>query len=365
MKVLKIIGSLDFGGIEKVFEIVARYHTGNKADIVFLALGKGGATQRSIVELGYRVVVWDKPTSIPSIALIGQLIGFIRRENPDVVHTTGAEANFHGIIAAWLCQVPVRVAEEIGMPAHSPSAKWVFKQVYKLASKVIAVAGQVQRFLVDAGEARPQKVSLIYNPVDIDAFYGRQRKADKEPYVILSVCRLDPVKNLETMLRAFAQLQTMTGRKLAYWIVGDGPSRGALEGLAASLGLGQSVTFWGFQQVPAAFMEKASLFVLPSLSEGLPVSVVEAMLAGLPCVVTKVGGAPEFIDHGDNGWLIDPNDQEGLIQLIHQIIHTDDQDINVIARKGTHSVLEQFHPNRYLELTGKLYQDCQPQRKQV
>ena len=362
MKVIKVINSLDFGGIEKVFEIAARYYEGDKADVVFLALGKGGAVERAIRDLGYRVEVLGCPTRIPNFQILTRLVRFFRKERPSVVHTTGAEANFHGIIAAWFAGVPVRVAEEIGMPAHSKTAKLIFKGVYRLASEVIAVAHLVERFLLQTGEVPPEKLSVIYNPVDIRSFSGVGKDWNGEVFRILSVCRLDPIKNLDLLLKSFAAVRSFTTVRdgsralpLELWIIGDGPQRKHLEDLVRNLGIADVVTFWGYQANPASFYREVSLFVLPSFSEGLPVSLAEAMLTVTPCMATRIGGAPEFVEDGVNGWLIDPYDQEAFTDRLGEIIRLSPQDRRLIAERGSETARRLFTPAQYMQRIYQLY----------
>jgi glycosyltransferase involved in cell wall biosynthesis len=353
MKIVKVIGSLDFGGIEKVFEITARYYRGAKTDIVFLCLGHGGAAEKAIRALGYRVIVWDAPFRIPRLALIFRLRAFFRSEKPEVVHTTGAEANFHGMIAARLSRVPIRIAEEIGMPAHSSTARRIFKMVYRQAGAVIAVAGLVKDYLVDSGEVDAARVSVIYNPVDVAAFTAAHPLGD-DGFRVVSVCRLDPIKNLGLLIRGIAAACN-SGKRVELWLIGDGPSRKELEALVAELGLQDKVVFWGFQAAPAPFLAQASLFVLPSLSEGIPLSVAEAMLTGTPCLMTRVGGGPEFIREGENGWLLDPLDQAGFNQLLEHIIHLPAETRHEVGQRGLQTAMERFQPEHYLKNVWQLY----------
>lgn len=353
MKVIKVIGTLDFGGIEKVFEITARYYEGDRADIVFLCLGKGGAAENAIRALGFRVLVWQARTRIPSVALMVRLTKFFREEKPAVVHTTGAEANFHGIIAARLSGIPVRIAEEIGMPSHSGKAKRIFRLIYGQATAVIAVAGLVRDYLVKNGEASAAKTKVVYNPVDVRAF-GAPENGAPAVFRIISVCRLDPIKNLDLLVRGMHALK-MLPQRTELWLVGDGPERARLEALVSELGLTDRVTFWGFQQRPASFLNQASLFVLPSFSEGIPLSVAEAMLTETPCLVTRIGGAPEFIEAGKNGWLLDPRDQEGFDRELAHIATLPEEARRDVGKRGRETALEKFHPDRYMRDLWALY----------
>ena len=127
--------------------------------------------------------------------------------------------------------------------------------------------------------------------------------------------------------------------------MGDGPERQRLEDRASKLGC--PVTFWGYQAHPAAFFKDVSLFVLPSFSEGLPVSVAEAMLTGTPCAATRVGGAPEFVEEGVNGWLIDPYDGDAFVGLLRRITEMPAEERRKIGEKGRETARDKFMPERY------------------
>ena len=376
MTIVKIIQSLDFGGIEKVFEVVAKYDLNNREQITFLVLGKGGAAETYIRNLGYRVIVLGSPTRIPQLSLIWKGYRFLTSERPDLVHCTGAEANFHGIIAAYMAGIPGRVAEEIGMPAHSRVAQHVFRQVFKLSHKVIAVAGPVKKYLADSKEAPLYKLEVIYNPVDVDTFLGAQiagadamersvpgGKRPGEGKRIISVCRLHPIKNLDSLILAFSAAARVIPEPLEYWIIGDGEERGRLEKLVEELKLQGKVVFWGYKQDPSSYLAASDLFVLPSFSEGHPVSVIEAMLTGLPCIVTNVGGAPEFIEEGVNGWLMDPLDKDALAAMLSDILQMPRALLAGMGEKGRKKVLSQFRPEIYLKAVYSLYASVLPPHK--
>jgi glycosyltransferase involved in cell wall biosynthesis len=355
MKIVKIIQSLDFGGIERVFEVVAKYDLDNRANVAFLVLGKGGAAEFNIRDLGYRVTVLNGNTRIPNGKLLREVYRYLTAEKPDVVHTTGAEANFHGIVSAWLAKVPVRIAEEIGMPAHSRMAQFVFRQVFKLADKVIAVAGPVKQFLEEKGEAPPDKLVVIHNPVDVRIFLKGRIADRREGRRIISVCRLHPIKNLACLIRAFSVASGRMKERTELWLVGDGEERENLERLSRELEVDDKVVFWGYRKDPEAYLSEADLFILPSLSEGHPVSVIEAMLSCLPCVVTKVGGAPELIEDGTDGWLMDPKDPYALADLLVRVLEMRQEELSRIGERGRDKVLERFRPETYLAAIYSLY----------
>jgi glycosyltransferase involved in cell wall biosynthesis len=132
---------------------------------------------------------------------------------------------------------------------------------------------------------------------------------------MVTVARLAREKDQSTLLRAAALARTSL-TDLQLWIVGDGPLRRELEALVQELQLDGCVVFAGERQDAGRWLQAADLFVLSSISEGLPLSVLEAMAAGLPLVLTSVGGMPEMVELAHGGYTVKPSDPAGLARAI-------------------------------------------------
>jgi glycosyltransferase involved in cell wall biosynthesis len=139
--------------------------------------------------------------------------------------------------------------------------------------------------------AARQKITRIYNAAPAPCSDGTQSPS-KSGFTLLHVARLSPVKDQETLLKAFAMAKAQIP-DLQLWIVGGGDLRSKLEHLAGHMELNGSVTFFGEQADVSPFLLAADLFILSSVSEGIPISLLEALSAGLPAVVTDVGGMSE------------------------------------------------------------------------
>lgn len=393
MKVLRIVSELDFGGVEKVVlnSIPSLFNIDNN-EVKVIVLGRGGIVSERLQELGVPVEVLNKNNRIPNFYLINYLIKLFKIEEPDVVHTQGAEANFHGLIAAKIAGVPVRIGEEIGFPNHHSYWKYIFREVYKNATKVIAISQAVKDRIVELGEVEAEKVEVVYNPVEI-----REREKDKgergniekisisgeeeqglsgtykveetlrytqsdvyngeieKPFVFVTTCRLVPVKNLDRLISAFGKLcNKFSEKSIELWIVGDGPLRDSLENQSKELGVSDKVKFWEFQENVFPFLEKADSFVLPSLSEGSSVSLVEAMSVGLPSVVTKVGGALEIIGESQSAFIIDPLDENSIFKALYDCLSLSKNQRTVL---GERAIMEskRFSVENYLKKILNIY----------
>ena len=238
-----------------------------------------------------------------------ELVRLCRRLRPELVHANSSKAGVLGRLAAWLARVPVRVFTVHG---------WAFKATSGLASTAYLWADRAMRPLtteticvsqteLDAGRrARtcdPARTTVIHNGVPAPAEPAR---LDGRPPRVLSVGRLKEPKTFVTLVRALARLDPSS---FTAAIVGDGPDRAAVEREVRG-----PVELLGERDDVHAQLLASDLFVLSSGSEGLPLSVLEAMAAGLPVVASDVGGVPELV--GDAGVLVPPHDEEALANAI-------------------------------------------------
>lgn len=349
MKILRLTTLLDFGGQEKQYLNFTEKPELLKNEYVFAAIGYGGNAEKVLKERGFEVHVLNRNFSIRNLSNIWAVYQLIKKVKPDVVHTAAAEANFHGIIAAKLAGVSTIIGEEIGIPNHSSTAQKVFRWVYKLGDKVIGVSKSVKNHLVKTGEIPEEKGVVIYNPVSIPRAFSKNPSTS---FQIVYVGRLEKVKNVATLIQAFAKIQN---KDSILTIVGDGRERTALENLVRDLKIEDRVVFTGFQAEPSKFLSQSDLYVLPSYSEGFGIAAVEAMFLKVPVLATKVGGVPEFITDGENGWLFDPNDVEDLIQKLNQILSLEEKQRNEIGTKGYEKVICLFTVENYIRNIESLY----------
>ena len=213
MKILRIIPFLDFGGVEQRLKLTALgFQDVPDVDLIILVLGNGGKVSDELENLGVKLVILNESVRIPNIKLIYSLYRIIKVHRPDVVHCSGAEANFHGLIAAKMAGVRHKIGEEIGFPNHGLIWRSVFKIVYTLADHVIGISQAVADRIVALGEVPAAKIRVVYNPVELPLSLGRQvLHARSEQFVFITVCRLVPVKNLKNLVRAFHQLAFQIG----------------------------------------------------------------------------------------------------------------------------------------------------------
>jgi glycosyltransferase involved in cell wall biosynthesis len=226
---------------------------------------------------------------------------------------------------------------------------------FALASRwcdwVVGVCEGTRTNLLRAPFAVRGKIIHIYNgasPADSEAL-----PHPKSGFTLLHVGRMVPAKDHATLLRAVALARPRIP-DMQLWIVGDGPLGPELRALTSELGLGECVTFFGERNDVSSFLTAADLFVMPSISEGLPVSLLEAMSAGLPAVVTDVGGMGEIARLSRAATLIPRSDPQALSEILCQAAQRRD-DLPKIGQLARRCYQQRFTPDRMLDDYMRLY----------
>jgi glycosyltransferase involved in cell wall biosynthesis len=263
------------------------------------------------------------------LAAFVELLRLLRRERPDILHANSSKAGALGRFAAFLTGVPIRIFTVHGwaFAAHSGISsrlyRWADRVVRSLTTMTICVSERERTTGLSAGTCEADRTVVIPNAVDV-ARAPRSQPAGRERPLIVSVGRLKAPKDFPTLVRALGKL---TPGSFDALIVGDGPDRGRLEEQIDELGLSDSVHLAGERLDVPELLAAADVFVLSSRSEGMPVSVLEAMAAGLPIVASRVGGVPEQIADGETGLLVEPRDADELAAALTRL--TQDADLRI------------------------------------
>lgn len=352
MKILRLTTLLDFGGQEKQYISFTDQPELLKHHYVFAAIGYGGYAERLLRERGFDVVVLNQRFSIRNLKNIYTLYKLIKAIKPDVVHTAAAEANFYGIIAARMAGVKTVVGEEIGIPNHSVIARKLFRCVYRFADRIICVSQSVKDYLVSIKEIPENKGRVIYNPVSTPINFAKS--APEHLLNIVYVGRLEKVKNVKMLIDTFSKLEK---KNVQLSIVGTGSELEELKTLAEESEFKQRIVFTGFVKEPSRFLADADLFVLPSLSEGFGIAAVEAMLLKVPVLCSNVGGIPEFISDGENGWLFDPHNENEFLSKFNYILNLDNIQLQRVGEIGYQSVTDKFTVENYIHNLENFYNE--------
>jgi glycosyltransferase involved in cell wall biosynthesis len=244
-----------------------------------------------------------------------ELIRLMARLRPDIVHANSSKAGILGRIAATLAGVPVRIFTVHGWafrayePPLSTGYLWADRAMRRITTRTICVAETELESGIRAGTCDPARSVVIPNAVSLDRPQRRHPERLDGPATVLAVGRLRAPKDFLTLVRAAALAPAGTLRVL---IAGEGPDRPRLEAEIARLGMAGTVELLGEREDVAELLATADVFVLPSRSEGMPMSVLEAMAAGVPVVASRVGGVPELVRDGVTGTLVAAEDPGAL-----------------------------------------------------
>lgn len=354
MKILRLSTFLDFGGIEsKMVNLSSLEDVEN--EWVFVALGKGGQSEKKIQAKGKRTVCLHLNHKIPSLSTIWKLFLFLKKEKPDVLHTSGAEANFFGFFAGKLARIPNIIVEEIGIPNHSSKAKKIFQYIFKKADWVVGESKIVVDNLIQTYRLNPSKTKVIHN---FGIFKSIETRKDlykiQETFKIIMISRLEPVKNIECVLNVVKRLKN-EGKEIRLSIAGKGSLEEELKSLVQNLEIHENVEFLGLINDPYPYLLNSDLYILNSFTEGFSNSLVEAMYSGTPSLSTNVGAAPEMIKDGENGFVVPVDDEDALFLKIKEIIQMSAMNRNQIGEAGYKTIFENFSLENHVEKLMEIY----------
>lgn len=307
-------------------------------------------------------------TPLGALAAATMLAGVIRRSRPRVVHAHGARAGLAGRLAARLAGAPVIVLTVHGSFFQDRWPGWKKRLLATgerclagFTGRIITVSEALRREIATLEKISQEKIITIYNGIDPGAFRpsqgrglpGRAAMIPAAGRVVGTVARLAPQKGLDNFIEAASRVARLADDAV-FLVVGDGPLRGDLEKKAGSLGLAGRFIFAGERPDVNSILPCLDVFVLPSLTEGLPLTVLEALAACRPVVASRVGGIPEVITHGVNGLLVDPGDVQGLATAILGLLE-DRERADRMGLKGRALVEERFTVGRMVDQTESVY----------
>lgn len=332
MKILYVITRSDHGGAQvAVLDLIHHLPPGFHPVV---AAGESGYLQDECEKAGvpFRYVpgLVQPIAPILDLCALMQLTSLIWSEKPTLVHSHTSKAGMLARLAARITGTPsVFTAHTWSFDEGVPSMRRRISVPLErlgaaLGGKIITVSDANTRKALRHSITSQKNMVRVWNGVPDTPL--RARPGTTTPLTMITIARMVHQKDHATLLHAVSTLEGNWRIQL----VGDGPERTALEALTAELGLTQRVTFFGERQDVAHLLSQADIFILPSKWEGLPISILEAMRAGLPVIASDVGGVSEAVIGGETGFLTRPRDVDHLRAQIRHLIETP----HVLARIG-------------------------------
>lgn len=349
LRVIHVLSSLQVGGLEHFVLRTARRQNLRGERATILALRDGPLRETALRE-GLEVKVLAGRSRAVRVL---RALHYFMRERPQVAHAHNETCLQYAVLAKQLTRARAVLTYH---GQGSGCYRVPTPRERRLTDAVVAVSEGASRQLV-APEVR-EKLRVVYNGVE--PAHPRRPRAEvraelglQDRLVGIVVARMDGLKGHDTLLRALAQLPTPS--PLTMLAAGDGKQRPQLEALGGELGLREDrFRMLGFRNDVPDLLAAADFFVLPSLTEGLPLSVLEAMAHGLPVIATPVGGVPELIPDERFGLLVPVNDPPALAAALRHLAAAPQQRAS-LGEAGRRRVQELFSMDRMLDEYDALY----------
>jgi glycosyltransferase involved in cell wall biosynthesis len=265
----------------------------------------------------------------------------LKQLQPDLVATHSAKAGILGRLAARSLKLPVIYTAHgwpftVGVPVHRAAVyRWVEWLAAPMATRIITVSDFDRELAISQGVASPERLVSIHNGM-ADVEPGFRADPSRSPVRLAMIARFEPQKDHTTLFQALAGLMDQT------WhvdLIGDGPLLPRARELVQQLGLGERVQFWGQRPDVAERLSRVQGALLISNWEGFPLSILEAMRAGLPVIASLVGGVAESVRDGETGFTVPPKDVAALRDRLRQLL----ADPDLRARMGQRGRSEYEH----------------------
>jgi glycosyltransferase involved in cell wall biosynthesis len=339
------------GGLEKLLVELARHTDRRRFDLSFVSLGGRGVLAEDVEACGWSVTALERPSGFhPRLVL--QLARLFRRWRIDVVHTHDERPHVYGAIAGRLAAVTrvIHTRHRGQNLAVSPRQALLLRFVTTLTDRFVCVSRDSARLAARQGVSS-RKLCVVWNGIDTTRFQANRTSLDGP---VVAVARLSPEKDVETLLRAIAL--AARGRLTFHLeVAGDGPCMPILRRLTTELGLNDRVQLLGQVREIPRLLARAGIFVLPSRTEGVSLTLLEAMASGLPVVTTRVGGNPEVVEEGVTGLLVSPGDPAALAEALLQLESSPEKRLR-FGMAGRARVEEHFEIRRMVAKYQDLYQ---------
>lgn len=360
-----VVNALNPGGTEKLVVEMARVFA-REYDLSVICLDDPGTWGRMLRTEGIPVhCLWRQPGM--DLTMPGKLARLFRDRRVHIVHAHQCTPWFYSALSRLRYRKPKLLLEEHGrFYPEVENRKRAFVNralIRKLTHRFVAVSEDVRTRLERYEGLSAPQIRVIYNgvsppqPLDEQQRTGMRAELGfaEQDFVVGTVGRFDSIKNLPMLVRALTTLSPQMPA-LRGLLVGDGPEFPAMRALVGANGLGERVRLTGFREDARQLAQCMDLFVLSSFSEGTSMALLEAMAAGVPVVVTAVGGNPEIVLAGETGWVVPSDDTAALQGAILEAMR-DPVERRRRAEAGRRRFQESFGIERMMEHYRHLYLD--------
>ncbi len=354
IRIFYIITELDIGGAESMLFELVQCIDKNKFTPEVGCLKGEGVVGKKLEACGIKVKYFhiEKPWHIYKLA---NVISFLRQGHFNILHSYLFHANIVGRICGKLSGIPIILSSIRVCEQERRYHLWMDRITNWMVNLEICVSKKVKNFTIEKANIPEHKLEVIENGIPysfLDAITSCRNKKSHS-LVVGTVARLSEQKGIKYLLYA-AKRVTEQFSDITFTIVGKGPLASQLKELSIKLGISSKVKFLGFRNDIPELLSVIDIFVLPSLWEGMPNVVLEAMSAGKPVIATDTGGSKDIIDNGINGVLVEPGNSEALAEAILKLLE-DPVQRQRLGESAREKIKERFPIDKMVSKTEQVY----------
>lgn len=367
LNILQLVNGLAVGGGEKkLVELIECLHTdfSEQYDQVVCSVGQGGPLEANFADMDLPLYIFDKKHRF-DFSLVSKVMGLIRQYEIDIVQTTLFYADIIGATAAALSRrSPKVVSWEVYTQQHGLHHKFAYNVTKPHVNTFVAVSEATRRDMISNRSIDANKVITIQYGVDLNLYkpahthtdltIRQSLKVESETVLIGVVARFTDQKGHTYLLDAMPDI-IKKAPNVIFVFLGDGPLKEDIQSKAEALGVVGHIRYPGFVNNVAEWLTTFDLFVLPSLYEGLPNALLEAMAASNPVVATAVDGSVEAVVDGETGYLVPSREPQPLKERILDCV-LDREKMKKMGAAGRKRVEDYFSLGKQVEQFHELYQ---------
>ena len=361
INVIHLVEELTIGGLEKILTSIVLNLDKKKYNVSVWCLREGGFFANKLAKEGIDFKILHISTSRNPLSIY-KLYKLLKSRKFDIIHTHAYSAGTIGRMSAFLAGVPVIIS-------HNHSVYDYYNRRYHfvewflslITDRVVCVSDIVNRFANETQRINARKLITIHNGIDSEYTVLEKRTSvlrkelgiPVDHSVICTIAHMEEHKGIKYLLES-ASLLLQSRNDVSFLVVGEGRLKEKLKILCADLKIEENVVFAGERGDIPEILSLTDIFVLPSLREGLPLTILEAMACGKPVIATNVGGIPEVVKDGVSGILISPKDPESLHSAMNELLG-DREKMKKMGHNGKRVCSESFDSKTMIRKIEDLY----------
>lgn len=354
IKILIFMSTAALGGFEKMVYHLVKNINKSRFDVNICVLYGEGVIGERLAKDNYNIIFFKhENNSLTSI--VTKFYRLVSKNRYDILYLAGYKVNIMGRIIGKILGCKVITAQRSTDDHRSKLHDFIDSFTTSMVDMYITNTNAAKDMLVRKKHINAERITVIYNGIDIDNYTSiKEYKKEllgirNETKVIGVVANLIPYKGHEYFLKALRELSSKIDDICAI-LIGDGENRSYLEDLVERLKIKDKILFLGVRSDVPSLLSLIDVFVLPSLFEGMPNAIMEAMASRKPVVATQVGGVPELVIDGETGYLIPPKEPEIMAKKIFELL-SDIEKSNYMGQKAFERINSYFTMEKMVILT--------------